>query len=363
MCLKFYSPVAAAFTALMGFALYTLSMVSYIQTCVQGPGSPMDLPGFAVPLRTAHDDPEQGPASVPPSVKRNVTAKENGQMRYCNKCFCYKPDRTHHCSSCRKCVLRMDHHCPWFSTCIGLGNQKFFLLFLGYVALYCNTAAINTLYVLYYKLYVDPPTDTFDIPMQWIALLIAGVVMGSAVSVFAVYSIMLACRNQTVLENLETIRYKTTLPSESYRYRHAPTSASIGNVFDLGWKANLAQIMGQRVWRWFIPLNFHDLGDGSSFPINEEMYDHAQNLAWNEHQMLEQQYQYRQTQRSRMRTDIISVGGTMPGVQTGFLGAPGEAKHYYQQNLDKQDEEEIDDLDYYVNPKGVESIPLTSRMA
>jgi len=29
----------------------------------------------------------------------------------CDKCNCYKPARTHHCSICQRCVLRMDHHC------------------------------------------------------------------------------------------------------------------------------------------------------------------------------------------------------------------------------------------------------------
>jgi ribosomal protein L40E len=38
---------------------------------------------------------------------------QDGGMRFCQKCQCYKPPRAHHCRVCGRCVLRMDHHCPW----------------------------------------------------------------------------------------------------------------------------------------------------------------------------------------------------------------------------------------------------------
>jgi len=31
----------------------------------------------------------------------------DGLLRYCQKCRAYKPDRTHHCSVCRRCITRM----------------------------------------------------------------------------------------------------------------------------------------------------------------------------------------------------------------------------------------------------------------
>lgn len=43
-----------------------------------------------------------------------VTAKRNGQPRMCRKCDNLKPDRTHHCSICGECILKFDHHCPWY---------------------------------------------------------------------------------------------------------------------------------------------------------------------------------------------------------------------------------------------------------
>ena len=31
----------------------------------------------------------------------------------CYKCKIVRPPKAHHCSQCNRCVLEMDHHCPW----------------------------------------------------------------------------------------------------------------------------------------------------------------------------------------------------------------------------------------------------------
>lgn len=50
-----------------------------------------------------------------------VESKMNGDVRFCRKCRAVKPDRAHHCSTCRRCVLKMDHHCVYINKCGACG--------------------------------------------------------------------------------------------------------------------------------------------------------------------------------------------------------------------------------------------------
>ncbi|KAK0519270.1 hypothetical protein OC835_007581 [Tilletia horrida] len=50
-----------------------------------------------------------------------------------------KPERSHHCSVCKTCVTKFDHHCPWINACVGLGNERYFVLFLFWLSVGCAT--------------------------------------------------------------------------------------------------------------------------------------------------------------------------------------------------------------------------------
>ncbi|GMP69142.1 hypothetical protein CsSME_00028515 [Camellia sinensis var. sinensis] len=66
------------------------------------------------------------------------------RLSQCDKCSSYKPPRTHHCRSCRRCILRMDHHCMWINNCVGLRNYKAFIV----LVLYATMASIYSSVVL-----------------------------------------------------------------------------------------------------------------------------------------------------------------------------------------------------------------------
>ncbi|KAF9353784.1 hypothetical protein BGX34_011386 [Mortierella sp. NVP85] len=56
----------------------------------------------------------------------------------CKRCHLPKPERTHHCSVCKKCVLKLQQHCPWIHNCVGHFNHRYFVMFLTYLPIACG---------------------------------------------------------------------------------------------------------------------------------------------------------------------------------------------------------------------------------
>ncbi|KAL2667606.1 hypothetical protein AAZV13_01G077900 [Glycine max] len=88
-------------------------------------------------------DPGRVPATYMPDVEdaespiHEIKRKQGGDLRYCQKCSHYKPPRAHHCRVCKRCVLRMDHHCIWINNCVGHANYKVFFIFVLYAVIAC----------------------------------------------------------------------------------------------------------------------------------------------------------------------------------------------------------------------------------
>lgn len=235
-----------------------------------------------------HDPPPETTLTIDPSLV-TVTAKRNGQPRYCQKCQCQKPDRTHHCSACGQCVLKMDHHCPWINNCVGFFNQKFFYLFLFWgtilslwvfitcaieVGRYFNDLSaqnakngggangwfrllFNNLFILYLL--------TFDLDvrgsLQILFLAVIGAVFSLSLGAFTGIHTHYILNNLTTIESFEKHRYKASI-----RHLDDGQRARYMNVFDLGRSHNWRLVMG-RDWRWwFLPIATTP-GTGIVFPM------------------------------------------------------------------------------------------------
>ena len=133
------------------------------------------------------------------------------QVRYCEHCDQWKPDRTHHCRACKKCIHRMDHHCPWINNCVGAKNQKFFCLFLFYVFFCCFEVLVLMAYVVY--TYFNLQDKRFR---GGLISLIVAVFTGVIASVFLIFTaimfydqIEVVVKNQTEVEKMSNKAGKT----------------------------------------------------------------------------------------------------------------------------------------------------------
>ncbi|CAG0899707.1 unnamed protein product [Darwinula stevensoni] len=124
------------FNALLFNTLAFLAIMSHVRAVFSDPGV-VPLPKSKVDFSDLHSGGDQ-----------------QKQMRedwtVCVRCETYRPPRAHHCRICRRCVRRMDHHCPWINNCVGEWNQKYFIQFLIWIGLLALHALILIILSLAY---------------------------------------------------------------------------------------------------------------------------------------------------------------------------------------------------------------------
>ncbi|KAH0901949.1 hypothetical protein HID58_041452 [Brassica napus] len=228
----FDSLLALLVLALFHFLLIML-LWSYFSVVVTDPGGVP--PGWRPELDIEKSDGNQEYSSL------TVGDSSSHIVRYCRKCNQYKPPRSHHCSVCGRCILKMDHHCVWVVNCVGAKNYKSFLLFLFYTFLETTVVAIS-LFPVFLVFFTDGDSDVTVSPGSLAATFVAFVLnITFALSVlgFLIMHIMLVIRNTTTIEAYE----KHTAPNSPY---------------NLGRKQNFEQVFGKDKLYWFVPLYTED---------------------------------------------------------------------------------------------------------
>eukprot|EP00298_Acanthocystis_sp_HF-20_P000595 c10823_g1_i1.p1 GENE.c10823_g1_i1~~c10823_g1_i1.p1 ORF type:complete len:288 (+),score=76.15 c10823_g1_i1:47-910(+) len=217
--------------------LYCLMIISFIQTCLIDPGVVPDW--FQEPDFTS----DRFRIIV-------VEKKSDGSKRFCTKCKFLKPDRTHHCRICGRCVLKMDHHCPWVNNCIGYFNYKYFFLLICY-----SFASLTCVYIFSLEKAMKLGFDSInDNILLFIQLFISGV-LAFFLFTFVIFHTGLIINNFTTIEFFEK--------KMRSRYLHE-------NYYNVGVWKNLTRVLGNFPLFWFLPIRICmvDQGKGTSFDVN-----------------------------------------------------------------------------------------------
>ena len=77
----------------------------------------------------------------------------------CPDCEVIRTPRCRHCTLCKRCVDRFDHHCPWVNNCIGKGNFIYFYSFVTTQTIYLLSLVIITFKCKSIIIFVFEPSD------------------------------------------------------------------------------------------------------------------------------------------------------------------------------------------------------------
>ncbi|XP_034027100.1 probable palmitoyltransferase ZDHHC12 isoform X2 [Thalassophryne amazonica] len=102
---------------LLFFLLVMGSVLLYLTVSLMDPGFVLTDTGKV--LQCSDEEVES-------MVPRSLTPR----LRRCGYCLLQQPMRAKHCQTCKQCVRRYDHHCPWIENCVGERNHRWFLVYL-----------------------------------------------------------------------------------------------------------------------------------------------------------------------------------------------------------------------------------------
>jgi palmitoyltransferase len=224
---------------IVGFYLLGNIMFNYMACASTSPGYP----------EPCHDPIKYlgGKTSLTPDGKKllhfnyKVQLEPGVSYRWCRHCKCIKPPRAHHDSISGRCVLDMDHYCPWMNNCVGYHNYRYFMLFMIYLLMGClyvigvTTVEFRRFNALqgetaaYYRALHDALIFSFTVALA----------ASVSVGILLVWHIYLCATNQTTIEFYINMEERADAKEQGLTFR---------NPFDKGWRKNLRRVFGSGAW-------------------------------------------------------------------------------------------------------------------
>lgn len=69
----------------------------------------------------------------PGNIRENFVPEPTTDWKFCSFCNRMAPPRSWHCTTCKYCVFKRDHHCHFFGCCVGYFNFRYFYMFVMHV--------------------------------------------------------------------------------------------------------------------------------------------------------------------------------------------------------------------------------------
>ncbi|KAL3834143.1 hypothetical protein ACJIZ3_008879 [Penstemon smallii] len=205
-------------------------------------------------------DPGRVPPGYVPDVEENQgpdqEIKKSGTLqRRCDKCSVYKPPRTHHCRVCKRCILRMDHHCIWINNCVGHRNYKAFLLLVFYACVASTYSAIIITSCTFLKEWDS--VSSHSLKSFYISCGFMSVFLSLILGTLLLWHIYLTTHNMTTIEYHDAKRAAWLAKKSGLSYHHP---------YDVGVYKNITLVLGPNMLKWMCPTAVSHVKDGLGFP-------------------------------------------------------------------------------------------------
>lgn len=182
----------------------------------------------------------------------------NKSLRFCTLCLIIKPDRSHHCKDCNKCIFKCDHHCPWMDNCIGLYNMKYFILFLFYSNLSLTNFTIEKYSYFLLETVVFKAIFVVYLMLNFLLLILFG------------FNLYLISINKTNYEYANQTRVNEIDERSLYKKQKKTLTSTVN--YSHGVMCNLKEVLGDWVLLWIVPVKFNsddDYGCGVDIVFND----------------------------------------------------------------------------------------------
>lgn len=211
-------------------------------------------------LVCATTDPGRVPSEYVPDIEHSDASdqeskKNDVQLRRCDKCSAFKPPRAHHCRVCKRCVLRMDHHCLWINNCVGHRNYKAYVI----LVFFSTVTNIHSSVIIVCSAILKDWAFNGTISLKIFYICSAIMTMGFSFTLGTLlgWHLHLITRNKTTIEYYESVRAEWLARKSGQSYHHP---------FDVGFYKNITLILGPNMLKWLFPTAVSHLKDGIQFP-------------------------------------------------------------------------------------------------